>query len=147
MNPCDPGITIREYALATIAKRVRTAAKAIERVAESPDEEAVHKMRVSIRRLQQAIRVFRQYLRKRGVKRVRADLKRLMDPAGELRNLDIALGTMRRAGCRLGEMKERRIVAKHALTAAITTLAGRHVARRWSGQLGIEMHEEEALEV
>lgn len=143
MKPCEAGKTMEQFGLAKTTSLLESAEKAIRRAAENPDEEAVHKMRVSIRRLQQAIRLFRQFLPKRGVKRVRADLKKLMKPAGELRNYDIALELLRRFGYPLTDMKERRIVAKHSLLAALAAVSHEDAGERWAGLLGLGIHEKE----
>jgi CHAD domain-containing protein len=143
MIPCDASTTIRQFALAKTRDLLGSAVKAIGKAAESPDEEAVHKMRVSIRRLQQAIRLFRQFLPKRGVKRVRADLKRLMEPAGELRNHDIALKLLRQGNGPVSHMKERRIIAKHALAATLSSVARDDQGRRWSEMLDLGRYEDE----
>ncbi len=53
-------------------------------------EEAVHQLRVSLRRLQQGLRVFAKYLPERGLNRVRKDVRKLLRAAAEVRSRDIA---------------------------------------------------------
>jgi CHAD domain-containing protein len=60
-------------------------------------EDAVHDLRVSIRRLQQCLRVFRQFLPAAPRKKLRQELKRVLDMASEVRNRDIALDIVRQA--------------------------------------------------
>lgn len=61
------------------------------------NEAAVHDLRVSIRRLQQCLRVFRQFLPGAPRKKLRQELKRVLDMASEVRNRDIALDILRQA--------------------------------------------------
>jgi CHAD domain-containing protein len=102
-------------------------------------------MRVSIRRLQQGLRLFAQYFRKRGVRRVRGELKEIMEPAGELRNFDIAMQLVRRLGSPLPHLSEQRVAAKQRLCDVLTRVAQPDLFERWRGELGIVANEE-ALE-
>jgi CHAD domain-containing protein len=131
MNPCDPDFTVRDFGLAKTASLLDDAAAAIQRASDAPDIEAVHKMRVAIRRFQQALRLFSQFLRKRGVRRVRRQLKELMDPAGELRNHDIAIGLMRRAKLDSASLKEKRLAARADFVEAVRLVARQDLADRW----------------
>src|SRR4051812_10445360 len=97
MKPCDPSVTFRAFSVATVGDLLGDAAEAMLKAAESPDAEAVHKLRVSIRRFQQGLRLFSQFLARRGTRQIRRELKSIMGPAGELRNFDIAIGLVRRA--------------------------------------------------
>lgn len=65
---------------------------------DKPDEEAVHDLRVSIRRLMQAMRALQSMLPAKQRKRKRKRLRHWMDLAGEVRNRDIALGLVKEAG-------------------------------------------------
>jgi CHAD domain-containing protein len=125
------------FAVAKTQELLEAAAAAICHTAESPDEEAVHKMRVSIRRLQQALRLFRKFLRDKGVTGVRRELKGIMEPAGELRNYDIALKLTRRSGEDAPEIRARRLGARQVLLQALATVAQPELARRWCSELGI----------
>jgi len=60
------------------------------RVAKSPGVDAVHDLRVAIRRLDQAITVHKVHLPRKPAKRVRKQLKTLLSAAGAVRNYDIA---------------------------------------------------------
>lgn len=55
------------------------------------DIEGVHAMRVATRRLRSALRDFEPLLRKRAVKNVRKDLKKLADALGAVRDQDVAI--------------------------------------------------------
>jgi CHAD domain-containing protein len=61
------------------------------RANKSHNSEAIHDLRVSIRRFGQALRVFKPCFRGKELRKVRRELKQVLDVAGELRNHDIAL--------------------------------------------------------
>lgn len=63
----------------------------LERAAAHPDEEAVHDLRVSIRRFSQALRIFAPLFPAKAVKKIRARLKVVMDAAAVVRDLDVGM--------------------------------------------------------
>jgi len=63
----------------------------IKHALEVHDAEAVHDLRVAIRRFSQTLRVFKPCLRGKQIRKIRRELKQMMDLAGEVRNLDIAI--------------------------------------------------------
>lgn len=146
MNACGPGVSMRDYAVAKTLELLRSAAEACLAAAQSPGGEPVHRMRVSIRRLQQALRLFSQYFHVRGVRRLRKELKQIMEPAGELRNFDIAMPLVRQLGSPMPQLAERKTAAKQRLTEALAQVALPDVFERWRGMLGIVQDEEKALE-
>jgi CHAD domain-containing protein len=72
-------------------KLLRRLAFQINRGLKSRDAAAIHDLRVSIRRFSQALVVFKPYVRGKEVRKIKQRLKRIMTPAGEVRNHDIAL--------------------------------------------------------
>ena len=62
----------------------------VRRAAKHPDEEAIHDLRVSIRRLSRCLRLFSPLYPGSSWKKVRNRLKVLMEAAGEVRDRDIA---------------------------------------------------------
>ena len=142
MSVCGSGVSMRQFAVAQTAELVNAAVDALMLAAQSPGAEAVHKMRVSIRRLQQALRLFSQFLRKRGVDRVRKQLKAIMTAAGELRNHDIAIALVKRLGTPMPVLVERRIVAKQSLSDVLLRMVEPDLRERWTRQLRIEADEE-----
>lgn len=146
MKVCSPGISMRDFASAKTLELLDTTVEALMTAAQSAGVEAVHKMRVSIRRLQQALRLFKQYLRKRGVERVKKQLKEIMTAAGELRNHDIAIALVRRLGTPVPVLVERRIAAKQQLSDVLLRIVQPDLRERWVRQLGIEANEEEPVE-
>lgn len=138
MSPAEAvGSTMREFGNAETCDLLHTAVKAIGKAADDPSEEHVHKMRVSIRRLQQGLRLFRQFLKPKGVREVRSALKRIMEPAGELRNLDIALTLTTSRGDTAAVLRYRRQHARAVLAAAVAETASGNVEDRWRRRLGL----------
>jgi CHAD domain-containing protein len=132
------GTTMRDFGTAETRELVQTAAKQIHRALDDPNEEAVHKMRVSIRRLQQGLRLFGQFLREKGVKSLRRELKQIMVPAGELRNCDIALTIAVARGGVAAVLRYRRQQARTVLDRAVAEVAGTgSLDERWCRKLGL----------
>ena len=70
---------------ARLAKLVEQA----ERCAATPDAEAVHDLRVAIRRFSQALRIFKPLVDAKAAKQMRRVLRRVMDAAAAVRDLDV----------------------------------------------------------
>ncbi len=66
----------------------------VRHAAKRPDEEAIHDLRVSIRRLSQCLREFRQFFPRHETKKILRQLGKVMDQAAEMRNRDIAIELM-----------------------------------------------------
>ncbi len=65
-----------------------------EAVRAGKDVESVHDMRVACRRLNSAFRLFRTYLAKKNVRKLRPVLEQLRDALGAARNLDVLLAEL-----------------------------------------------------
>ena len=63
----------------------------LDRTREQPSEEAIHDLRVSIRRLSQALRLFGELLGEKRARKLRNRLRPVLKAAGEARNRDVAL--------------------------------------------------------
>jgi CHAD domain-containing protein len=90
-------MTLAEYVneeIAGLMNRVGDASRATEN---DTSEEGIHQLRVSIRRLSECLRVFKNLFPHGAAKKVRKDLKAAMKLAGEARNHDIARDLMKRA--------------------------------------------------
>lgn len=133
---------MRSFALEVTERLLADAVAAILKAAESPDEEHVHKMRVGIRRFQQSLRMFRQFLRPKGIRKVRRNLRNVMEHAGELRNHDIAMGLARGAPDVRREFSVRRVSAKLAFEQALAEVVQPDLDAKWRRLLGMEAHAE-----
>jgi CHAD domain-containing protein len=124
-----------DFAAVKMRDLVDTMAGALNAAAAHPDPDAVHDMRVSIRRFQQGARVFQQFLPEKRLKRIRKQVKEVMVHAGELRNHDIALMLVRRQGASFPVLTERRTAARQAFLTALAEIAGADLPERWRREL------------
>ena len=101
--------------------------------ARKQDEEAVHRIRVSIRRFVQSLTVFEQYLpESRTTKKVRKQLRRVMRLSSKVRDLDIAMLFLKKHRHPAGNLADRRERAGLELAKALGS--GKWPSRLdWSG--------------
>ena len=121
---------MREYAVAKTGTLLEEAVAAIQARGD-PDEKAVHKMRVAIRRFQQALRLFRQYLKNRGVKYVKTRLREIMQIAGELRNRDIGIQLLEAAGSDPTHFAKQRLHYNQQLSDVLKGYTNSELLRAW----------------
>lgn len=107
----------------------------LDRTRQQPGEEAIHDLRVSIRRLAQALRLFGELLGAKRARKLRNRLRPVLKAAGEARNRDVALLIL----------KEANIPDTGDVVAAIETDREKHVQKLIAlvGSLeGAELHTE-----
>lgn len=68
------------------------------RVSRSADSDSVHDLRVAIRRFTQSLRVFAPFFPKSEPKRIKRRLDEIMDAAGEVRDRDVIIKLVKKAG-------------------------------------------------
>src|SRR5258708_27544106 len=83
--PKPQGIAVR-HALRLLTKLTQE----MRRTLATPDVEAIHDLRTSIRRLMAALDLFESGLRGHGRKKIRKRVKQLLDLAGAVRDCDVA---------------------------------------------------------
>lgn len=131
------------YARQQISARLGRLAFEVHRAARTMDVDAVHDLRVAIRRFSQSLAIFASLLPKRPVKKVRKRLKRIRDAAGRVRDLDIALALVTAQGLdpagpiasRLAAAREQ---AKPALTEELRRFAASNLSEKWRLALGLD---------
>ena len=82
---------MREYVRSETDALLRSLAFQVSHAAKSPDVEAIHDVRVAIRRFSRCLRVFAPFYPDKSWKKIRWRLDGLMAMAGAVRDLDIAL--------------------------------------------------------
>ncbi len=112
------------------------------RVAETGTADDIHDLRVSIRRLSRALRVFAPLYPDRSWKKIRVRLHRAMQLAGAVRDRDIALECLGNAGVSpraavITRLKTERRQAGEELQAEMRRWKERGVIARWAAQLVI----------
>ena len=79
------------FAEASLAARLTKLIEQAGRCYTAPDADAVHDLRVAIRRFSQALLIFKPLLEAKAVKRMRSALKGVMDAAAAVRDLDVGM--------------------------------------------------------
>jgi CHAD domain-containing protein len=94
---------ISKYALKESKLRLKHCSKNLRHAAKHPeDPEAIHDLRVSIRRVVQAFKTFRELLDRAPVKKLRRRLHEVMDLCAAVRNCDVALVLLEQVGITKG---------------------------------------------
>jgi CHAD domain-containing protein len=90
---------ISKFAVKETRGYLRQFKKHLRHTAKHPeDPEAIHDLRVSIRRLTQCFRTFRGLLEPRSIKKLQRRLRKVMDHCGAVRNCDVALDLLQQSG-------------------------------------------------
>ena len=128
---------MRRFALEQIADLLMRLAAEVEHAKTARDEDAVHDLRVTIRRFGQSLRVFSQFVPDREVKRVKKRLRHIMDLTGEVRNRDITLELLEKAGIteHADAVKNGRELAMRILVSELERWKVEHDAVRWRAAL------------
>jgi CHAD domain-containing protein len=94
---------ISKYAFQETKLRLKRFSKNLRRAAKHPeDPEAIHDLRVSIRRVVQAFKTFRELLDPSPVKKLRRRLHEVMDLCAAVRNCDVGLVLLEQVGITAG---------------------------------------------
>lgn len=89
--------TLREHLRSQTDTLIRRFAAQVHRAKTSLDEDSVHDLRVSIRRIGEFLETFESLYPKTGVRAVRSETRKIMKGAEKVRSADIALGLLRKA--------------------------------------------------
>lgn len=124
----SPGLILRKL-LSQLDKGFRKAAKSPE------DPDAVHDLRVAIRRVRQALRMFPDAFGQ-DAKKARRQLKKVMTVLGAVRNYDIIPAILKDANARAGEallkaIQKDRQNAQKELEASLKAWQKQNVMRKW----------------
>jgi CHAD domain-containing protein len=139
---------MREFAEAQVNARLERVVAEIERMRTEMTEDAVHDLRVSIRRLAQALRLFGELLGKKAARALRQQVRPLLKCAGEVRNRDIAIAIVRRsktpgAPALVRTLKEERTAAMNQLHVLLEAFHGVDLRRQWARKKGGEQWDAE----
>jgi len=132
---------MREFAEAQVNARLERVVAEIERMRTEMTEDAFHDLRVSIRRLAQALRLFGELLGKKAARALRQQVRPLLKCAGEVRNRDIAIAIVRRsktpgAPALVRTLKEERTASMNQLHALLEAFHGVDLRRPWARKKG-----------
>lgn len=133
---------LRTYALQQTRTLLRRLAFQINRAGKGGDAEAVHDLRVAIRRFAQCLRVFEQCYPDGHARKIQRKLKTVMRAASAVRDCDIAMEMMTAAGvakkskARSAVEKERKRLERE-LAEAIRGPGKGNFSRKWRVKLGL----------
>ena len=108
-------VDLHHFANEQIAARLGRLAYQVHAAAQYPHADAIHDLRVAVRRFGQSVEVFSSALQKRGRKKIRKKLQRMMEVTGEVRDRDIALEFLARAGVKKSDSLYKRLAAEREL--------------------------------
>lgn len=91
---------MHKYVQEQTATLLRRLASSAHQAAVLGTRDAVHDLRVGIRRLNQCLQLFRRSFPRGEVRKIRRELKKVMDMAGEVRDLDITIELCKKAKVR-----------------------------------------------
>jgi len=131
-------IETRKFASDQADRRLGRLAFQINQTVKSRDAEAVHDLRVALRRFSQVLRVFKPCFRGKEARKIRRELKQMMDLAGEVRNCDIALKLMAKSRRRditglPPKVQDLRREGERALIAFLRHWVDRKSSLKWRG--------------
>lgn len=143
--PSPPGAALRKpvtqvpvarFARRQAAERLRRVIGEVEQTLRSPDEEAVHQLRVSSRRLRAALDIFRSYFSPPERARVKQEIRALFAVAGEVRNRDIACGLLAQdAPETAAYLQQERLQWSMRLTGHLRRMVHQEFGTRWRAAL------------
>ncbi|SRR5258708_29237281 len=130
-----------QFASAQALRLLGKLAFQVRHAARRPNAEAIHDLRVSIRRFSQCVREFRQFFPRHQAKKILKQLERVMDLAAEMRNRDIAIDMIAidmiggdgdsAESVFAAELREEREEAKRKLSRALVQWRRRDFSRKW----------------
>lgn len=131
---------MRDFVQAQTARLLRKLAQETDRTVQSQDEDAVHDLRVSIRRLSRCLRAFSPFYPGRSWKKVRRNLRVVMTAAGEVRDRDIYAALLSKARLdaqspAFQRLAEERAEAARELSTLLETWGRRNTVKKWRAQL------------
>jgi CHAD domain-containing protein len=134
-------LNVSGYAERAARERLRTLAANLSRAAGSPeDADAIHDLRVSIRRFSQCLRVFQDLFDTGYRRKMRQRLKKLMTLCGAARNCHIAIEVLEAAqapatGAVKRRLRRRQRRAESDLAEELKRWESRGTVRSWRGWL------------
>ena len=131
---------MKKFARLRTMERLKTLDEEVRSASRHPeDAEAIHDVRVAIRRFVQCLKIFRQFLDEQNSRKIRRRLKKLMDQCAAVRNCDIALDLLREAGVDdeavLKAIEGNRTGAENTLIHSLKRWRRKSIGKTWPGRL------------
>ncbi len=136
-------ITFKRHVKGQTSALLRRFAFNVNRTARVADPDAIHDLRVSIRRLSECLRLFGEFFPRGKARKIRRVLAALMELAAEVRNRDIThelLKSVRSRACAALRKKisDDRVAAERNLRTALRTMRRKEFSARWRNDLELE---------
>jgi CHAD domain-containing protein len=133
-------MTMRDYAKIETSALLQRLSGQVDHAAVAGDAGSIHDLRVVIRRLSRCLRLFAQFYPGRSWRKLREELGRMMDAAGAVRDLDIAIALMAEAGIRrraaaMARLSAARRKRSSVFQAEVRSWRSRRGARGWRRKL------------
>src|SRR3974390_3385920 len=129
-------MTIEKHVRVQTGLLLRRLALQVNRAAKSCDADAVHDLRVAIRRLSRCLRLFSKFYPDGSWKKIRRNLKTLMEAAGAVRDMDIATEFLAEMGIGkasplVQRLAQSRRAARRELESEVRSWKERGLLKRW----------------
>jgi CHAD domain-containing protein len=136
----SPSGGAREFAVEQAHRQLKHLGLQINRTIRSSNAQAVHDIRVAIRRFSQVIALCQTYFRATGMRRHRRRLKKIMNGAGDVRNCDVALKLVAkfrvpRAAHIRSKLESQRKESARLLVAELRKWTDRRMSAKWRAAL------------
>ena len=134
---------MRTYVFTQTADLLHRLAVQIKQLKQAPadsDGEAIHDVRVAIRRLRQCLRVFSKFYPDNSWKKIRRELAGVMQSCGRVRDRDIAIGLLTESGLPIDSklvlrLQEKRRTADRGLRHDLADWKHRGLGKKFQGRL------------
>jgi CHAD domain-containing protein len=133
---------MQDYVKRKTAELLAKFAAEVDRAAEDNDPDAIHDLRVAIRRLSRCLRAFARFYPGRSWKKLRAQLSDMLHAAGAVRDCDIALELMAKAGfgpraALAIQLRKEREQAHRKFVDVVRRWRDREFSRKWARVLAV----------
>jgi CHAD domain-containing protein len=131
------GVPIKEYGRQQVSNALDALIFELHQTHRLQDAESVHRLRVSIMRFRQALRVFEQFFPNKKSRRLRRQLRSIRYLAGDVRSRDVAMELLAKAGAPLDALQKERSEYKQSLIRELEEVCTLDLAKNWRTELGI----------
>jgi len=134
---------MRKLVRSQTAGRLKKLDREVRHAARKPKSaDAIHDLRVAIRRLRQELKTFEAWFETEDVMAVRRSLRKLMDRCGAVRNCDVAIEVLRAAGSRnrklMAGLEKERERTSEELAHKLESWSREDRVRSWRGYLRVK---------
>jgi CHAD domain-containing protein len=133
---------MQRYAHGQVSILLRKLGLRMNDAAKLRDAGSIHDLRVAIRRFQQSLRIFRQFLSSGYRKKILRRLRKIMELCGEIRNRDVALDLLKQAGLPARSAVCARLLRERKqfqseLLALLDRWRDGNLSHKWGSRLGL----------